>query len=354
MVKAKSKEDKSTTSIFVNELIKEFGEKIFNHKKEISAISTGSVSLDSSIGIGGIPRGMVTEISGPEGSGKTTIALNIARGLANQEKKTLYIDVENLLNKELLKAVLGEETKVENIITITPDSAEQAFMVAEKGIESKEFDLIVIDSVGAMASKKEKEKEFDEDTMMQVPRLVAKFIRRNAYSIRTKDVAVLVLNQVRDDVKNASKYKTYSTPGGHTLKHQAALRITLTKGSDLTRGEEKVGILTKFVIRKNKLAPPFRSFTLPIIFGQGIDYYADLIDFSKLLGVLQGSGAFYKFEGQTLGQGKAATRETLINSKETLDKIVEKVYNLVNKQSGISELLSDLEDGLESEDETEE
>lgn len=334
---------KKNQDSFIDNILKEFGEKVLNnHEKKIEAITTGCLSLDTSIGIGGIPKGMITELSGPEGSGKTTIALNTAKGVANSGKKVLYIDVENLLNTEILKAVLGEDVKTENIVILTPDSAEDAFTMAEFGLESGEFELVIIDTIGAMASKKEKENRFDKATMGQLPTLVSRFIKRNIYTIRTSNIAVLAVNQIRDNV--GSYVKSFKTPGGHLLGHEAAVRISLTKGDFLKRGAEVVGILTKFVVKKNKLAPPFRSFTIPIIFGQGIDYYSDLLDFAKLLGVVSVGGAYYKFEGENLGMGKAGARERLMEDKDTLDKIVEKVYNIVNKQSNIAELLNDIED----------
>lgn len=334
---------------FLDNILEKFGEEVLDgHMGTIEALSTGSLSLDTSIGIGGIPRGRITEIYGSEGTGKTTIALNTAKLLAETDGKTLYIDVENLLNTEILRSVLGEKAKVENIVILTPDSAEDAFMMAEAGIESKEFGLIVIDSIGAMSSKKEKEVAFDKDTMTHISRLVSKFIGRNIYSVRTSNVALLILNQVRDNI--GAYVKSFSTPGGHKLKHEASVRIALTKGEDLKRGNEIVGILTKFVIKKNKLAPPFRSFTIPIIFGEGVDYYSDLIDFAKLLGVIQGRGSYYQFEGTTLGQGKNATRETLVNSKETLAKVVEMCYNVVNNKSEVAQVLNDLEDDAEVEE----
>lgn len=328
---------------FLDDILDEFGEKVLEgYNEEVQAISTGCLSLDTSIGVGGIPRKMLTMIYGPEGSGKTTVALNTAKVLADNGGKTLYIEVENLLNKEILKAVLGEDAKLENIIILSPQSAEDAFVMAEKGLQAGEFDLIVIDSIGAMVSKKELEVEFEKDTMGQLPRLVAKFIKRNMYTIRTSNVAVLVLNQVRDNV--GSYVKGYKVPGGHQLMHESSVIVALTKGEHLTRGKEVVGILTKFVVKKNKLAPPFRSFTIPILFGQGIDYFSDLIDFAKLLGVIKGAGAYYKFGDETLGMGKAATREFLMNDKETLDRLTEKVYNIVNRQSNVAELLNDLEE----------
>src|SRR5258708_2155554 len=132
---------------FTDVILEKFGEKVLdNHTREIKAISTGSLSLDSAIGIGGIPRGMITELFGAEGSGKTTVALNTAKTIANADGKVLYIDSENLLNQSLLKAVLGDKAKIENITIITPDSAEDAFMIAEAGIDSGEFELVVIDS----------------------------------------------------------------------------------------------------------------------------------------------------------------------------------------------------------------
>ena len=247
-----------------------------------------------------------------------------------------------IFNTNILKAVLGDDVQAENIVFLTPDSAEDAFKMAERGIESGEFELIVIDSIGAMASEKEKEEDFDKQTMMVLPRLVGKFFKRNVYQIRTQNIALLVLNQVRDNV--GSYVKSYQSPGGHIMKHQTAVRIALTKGQELKHGSESVGILVKFVIKKNKLAPPMRSFTLPILFGEGIDFYSDLLDFSVLIGVIQRKGSHYKFGEEGLGIGKAKSRETLMNSKETLDRIVEAVYNVVNHQSNVEELLNELED----------
>lgn len=337
---------------FLDAILEKFGEDVLdNHTKTVSAISTGCVSLDTSIGVGGIPKGMFTQLYGPEGSGKTTVALNTAKQEANAGRKVLYIDVENLLNGEILKSVLGEDTKVENIHITTPDSAEMAFQIAEMGIESNEFSLVVIDSIGSMISKHEKEKEFEKDSVGQLPKLVGRFLKRNAYVIRTNDIAVLLVNQVRDNVGVFSKVKSYKAPGGHMLAHQSAVIIRLSRGQHLLKGEEKIGILVKFVIEKNKLSKPFRSFTIPLKFGQGIDYFDDLLEFAKLLGVVNMRGSYYYFEDMKLGQGKVGARETLINDKETLDKVVKVLYNLVNHEYSVVEVLNDIED--EQVDETE-
>jgi recombination protein RecA len=334
-----AKKDKT----FLDDILEQFGDTVLEgHDRKIEPISTGCLSLNTSIGVGGIPKGKITTMFGPEGSGKTTIALNTSKQVANAGNRVLYVDVENLLNKSLLKAVLGEDTNVDNIIIVTPDSAEDAFIIAEKGISSGEFELVVIDSIGSMASRKEKEVDFDKDTMGQLPRLVGRFIKRNVFTIRIENVAVLILNQVRDNV--GSYVKSYKMPGGHQLYHESSVIISLTKGDKITRGKEIVGILTKFTVLKNKLAPPLRSFTIPILFGQGIDYYSDLIDFTKLLGVITSSGPYYKFGDEALGKGRVEVRENLIADKELLDRIEEKVYNTVNYTTNISEILNDIDE----------
>jgi recombination protein RecA len=334
---------------FLDSILDKFGEQVLdNHTKTVQAISTGCVSLDTSIGVGGIPRGMFTQLYGPEGSGKTTVALNTAKQVVKDGGKVLYIDVENLLNTEILKSVLGKETNVEGIEILTPDSAEMAFLMAEMGIESGEFELIVIDSIGSMVSKQDKEKDFEKDSMGQLPKLVGRFLRRNIYEVRTKNISVLLLNQVRDNV--GAYIKSFHAPGGHQLSHQSAVIIRLSKGQHLMRGEEKIGINVKFVIEKNKLASPFRSFTIPLIFGQGIDYYDDLLEFGKLIGVLTMRGSYYYFDEEKLGQGKLQSRERLMQDKSTLDKIVERLYNIVNHENSIVDVLNDMEDELEGEE----
>ncbi len=333
--KAKSEQLRETTDTFLDAIVEKFGDNVLSNVRgdNVEAMTTGSLSLDASIGIGGIPKGRFTEIMGAEGSGKTTIALTISKYALERGERVLYIDTENMLSYGSIELMLGVQFPKEQFTLVQPETAEQAFMIAEKGISSNEFSLIVLDTIAALEPQEEKDKEFDEFTMASTSRMLAKFFRRDASEVKNHNVAFLLLNQVRDNLKNS--YAGYDSPGGHALKHWASVRISLSKGIDVKQGEEKIGINTKFVVRKNKLAAPFRSYELPIIFGKGVDYYTDAVSFCETLGVLKKNGAFYKFEGETLGQGRNATAEYLRNNPKTLDKIVKLLYNTLTKQSSV-------------------
>jgi recombination protein RecA len=162
-------------------------------------------------------------------------------------------------------------------------------------------------------------------------RMMTTFVQRNAYNLRYSDVAFVGINQVRDKLK--AYIPTFETPGGHAWKHILSVRIQLSKAEDITEGSEKVGIYTRFVIKKNKLAPPFRTSMTPIIFGKGIDTLRDVLDFSTMLGIVEKAGSFYRFEGENLGQGLIKSMEYLEGNKEVLDKIVKTCYNILNTQN---------------------
>lgn len=313
---------------FIETLIDRLGEElIVKDTEKVSIISTGSLSLDSSIGIGGIPRGRITEISGPEGSGKTTLALSIARIAVKSGLKVLYVDAENMINYETVFDLLGEELDREKFIILQPESAEQNMTACEIGIRSGEFGLIVLDSVGALSTEAEKKKDLTEPTVAGVSKLLSVWLRRNAVLIGRNKVAFLFINQVRDNI--GSYTHGYFTGGGHALKHFASVRISLTKGEEIKQGTESVGINVKFTVKKNKLAPPFRSFIIPLYFGKGIDSIRDMISFATMLGVLKKKGSYLVFENETLGQGVSKTADTLRNSPDLFAKIQEVCYNWI-------------------------
>ena len=291
---------------------------------KIKSIKTGSLSLDISTGVGGIPLGRFTEIYGSEGCGKTTLALSICDNAIKDGYKVLYIDPEMGVDFDFVRSVVKNFNK-DNFMLVKPKTLEQSLQFAEAGIDSDEYQVIILDSIGSMAPQKVFDDELTDQNVALLSRLMTIWVQRNAYSVRNKGVAFIGINQVRDKV--GSYFGTYETPGGHAWKHILSLKIQLSKISDIEQDGNKIGINTKFVIKKNKLSSPYRSYMFPIIFGKGVDTVRDIVDFATMLGVIDRSGAYYKYNGDTLGQGMNKTIEYLQSSQETLDKIVEECYN---------------------------
>jgi recombination protein RecA len=318
------------TDKFIEELIDEFGEGVHSSKTEkLEVIPTGSLSLDVSMGVGGIPRGRFTEIYGPDSAGKTTLALSIARSAIKQGLKVLFVDVENLTDYEAVEGLLGEKLPDDKLYIVHPETAEDAFVIAEKGIDSGEFELIIFDSVGALAPKKVKEDDFADANVAIVPRLLTKFLIRNHYSVRMKKIAFIFINQVRDTI--GAYVSMYSTPGGHAIKHLSSIIVAMNKGQEIKQGDETIGLNIKFVVKKNKLAAPFRGFTIPIIFGKGIDSLRDFVLFSEMLGALSRKGSYYVFEGDNIGQGVVKTMAHLSEHPDMLDRIRALTFSIINK-----------------------
>ncbi len=291
-------------------------------------ISTGSLSLDLALGTGGIPRGNFTEISGPESSGKTTVALAAVKSALDSGLKVLYVDVERAVDYGYIELLFGEFDK-SNLAILSPKTAEDAFMVIEQALEGNLFDMIILDSLGALSPQKELDDDLTDANVALLPRLLTKWLRRNSFTVKQNNVAFVFINQVRDKI--GSYMGGYATPGGHALKHFCTMQIKFTKGGKIQgkTSSDVIGILTKFTIIKNKLAAPFKSATIPIIFGEGVDYYRDVIEFATTIGVLRRAGAYYRLGEQTLGQGMKKSVEYLKENDETLDKIVEMCYNIV-------------------------
>lgn len=324
---AKVKEDDT----FLNRMVAKYGKDILANESLPEGISTGSISLDASIGVGGIPREKITEIYGPEGVAKTTICLETAKCAIKKGYKVLYIDVENMLDKTYAYKIIGSNTDL--LVVVQPDTAEDAFTMAEEGIDSGEFQLIIFDSVGALAPKKEKEDEFEDANVALVSRLMSKFLRRNEYRIKVNKIAFLFTNQVRANVGSYSQ--GYTTPGGHVLKHLDTVIIQLGKGAPIRRGDVQTGSMVTFTIKKNKLAPPFRSYTIPIIFGEGIDSMRDLLSFGETIGVLSKAGPYYKYKDTNLGRGVADVIQNLTQpeNEDLLSDIRNHILACVNLQA---------------------
>jgi recombination protein RecA len=204
---------------------------------------------------------------------------------------------------------------------------EQSLAIAEAGIKSKEFGLIILDSIGSLAPKKVKEDELTDANVALIASRLTVFVQRNGYAIQSSNVSFIGINQVRDKI--GSYFNEMHTPGGHAWKHILSLRIQLARASDIEQDGEKIGIMTRFVIKKNKLARPFRTYMIPIMFGKGIDSTRDLIEFATMLGVLDKSGPYVKYNGNTIGLGIAKTADAFISNPELMQEIISKCYESV-------------------------
>jgi recombination protein RecA len=325
----KIKDNKVSDTRSFSEVIEEtFGDNIIEVEDDhVEWIPSGSPSLDISIG-GGIPRGRFTEIYAPEGSGKTSLALSICKSAIELGNKVLYVDIEQGLDHDYIEAIAGEYDSTKFILA-QPETAEQATAICEMGIQSKEFAVIVLDSVAALSPKKERDADADDVQMALISKSLAKFLRRNAFSVRVNNIAFVFINQVRADFSNHSMFKTYATPGGYALKHFVSLRIQLGKNQFIKIGGDVKGFYSKYTIKKNKVGIPFRSFMFPFMLGKGIDKERDLLEIAELLAVVdKRSGAYYVFAGEELGHGLANACVYIKERPEIYDKIRELALNL--------------------------
>lgn len=316
-----------TEKTFLDQVLEDYGEEVLinEHAEGIPVVSTGSLAIDVSLGIGGVPCGRMTEIFGPESSGKTTMCLSIANQTLLKGEKVLYVDTENSLDYGYAEDVLGKDFDKDRMAIVQPLSAEDAFELTEKGINSG-FRTIIFDSIAALSPMKELEDEFTDAQVGLAPRLTGKFLRRNAHVIRKNEVAMVLTNQVRANI--GAYHGGFETPAGYALKHYTSVRIYITRGKEIVVDDMKIGNFVNFVIKKNKLSVPFRSATTNLIYGKGVDYYRDVIQFASLLGVIKSRGAYLAFEDTTIGLGLAKSSQALAENKELLDNIVNMCYNV--------------------------
>jgi recombination protein RecA len=304
--------------------------------QSIKAISTGALSLDICTGVGGIPIGRFTELFGVESSGKTTLALGVCKNAILVGGKVLYIDSENTLDYSYINSVVGDYDQ-SKLVMWQPNTMEQSLQLCEAGIQSNEFNLIVLDSIGSMAPKKVHDDELTDANVALLSRIMTTFVQRNASVLKRSNTAFLGINQVRDKI--GAYMATFTTPGGHAWKHNLSMRIQLSKADDITSNSEVIGINSKFVIKKNKMAAPFKSYTVPIMFGKGIDSMRDTVQFAEMLGVLEKRGPYYFFGGESIAKGLVNTGIYLSEHKDTLDKIRLMCYNVVNKVEEKKEII---------------
>ncbi|MFH1251321.1 MAG: recombinase RecA [bacterium] len=288
-----------------------------NMKVSIEVISTGCLSLDAAIGIGGIPRGSIIEIYGPESSGKTTLALHV---IAEAQKKggyAAFIDAEHALDP-LYAANLGVNTK--ELLISQPDNGEQALEITETLVRSNAIDVIVIDSVAALVPRAELEGEMGDSHMGLQARLMSQALRKLTGAVSKSHTSVVFINQIREKI-GVMFGNPETTTGGRALKFYTSLRLEIRRIGSLKEGSSNIGNRTKVKVVKNKLAPPFRETEFDIMYGTGISFEGDILDTAVEADVVQKSGSWYSFGDERIGQGRENAKQYLIENPETFSKI---------------------------------
>jgi recombination protein RecA len=318
---------------FQDKINKDFGEGTMMSLKDLplerESISTGSLGLDLALGIGGLPKGTVVEIYGPESSGKTTIAIHILAEAQKKGGKCLIIDAEHAFDKQYAEN-LGVNTN--ELLISQPDYGEQALEVAEKTISSGLVDVVVIDSVAALVPKGELEGEMGESKMGLQARMMSQALRKLTGTVYKNNVLCIFINQLRDKI-GVTFGNPETTTGGNALKFYASVRLdvrrSLADGNKVKDGELTIGNSTSVRVIKNKVAPPFKKATFDIIYGHGIDRYGEIVDIGSEWGIIHKSGSWYSYgiDKVKLGQGKQAVIALLKDNPEVALEIEEKIKN---------------------------
>ena len=298
-----------------------------NKHMNVDHISTGSLTLDIALGIGGLPRGRIVEIYGPESSGKTTLSLHcIAEGQKNNGN-VAFIDVEHALDPTYA-AALGVD--VDSLLVSQPDTGEDALEIAEALIRSGAIDVIVIDSVAALVPKAEIEAEMGDSHVGLHARLMSQALRKLAGAINKSNCVAIFINQLREKVGFVYGNPEVTT-GGRALKFYSSVRIDIRKQEVLKQNGEMIGAHTKAKVVKNKLAPPFREAEFDIMYGKGISRTGELLDLAVKADVVQKAGAWFSYDGKRLGQGRDNVKELLENDKDLSKEIEDKLMANIDK-----------------------
>lgn len=290
-------------------------------KLDIPAIPTGSVALDIALGVGGVPRGRVIEIFGPESSGKTTLTLSIIANAQAKGGTAAFIDAEHAFDPSYAK-MLG--VNLDNLLMSQPDTGEQALDIAETLVKSNALDVVVIDSVAALVPRAEIDGEMGQSHMGLQARLMSHALRKLSGSIAKSKTCVIFINQIRMKI-GVMFGNPETTPGGRALKFYASVRIDLRRIASLKKGEDAVGNRVRASVVKNKVAPPFRKAEFDIMFDEGISRSGSVLDMGETLGVLKKSGAWLIYGEEKLGQGKENARVYLKENPAVLAKIEKEI-----------------------------
>jgi len=288
--------------------------------KTVEAIPSGSLTLDIATGIGGIPRGRVTEIYGPESSGKTTLTLHLIAEAQKQGGRAVFIDAEHAFDPKYAKAI---GVNIDELIVSQPDYGEQALEIAETLIRSGAIDVVIIDSVAALVPKAELEGDIEDSNVGLHARLMSKAMRVLKGAVNKSNTALVLINQIREKV-GVMFGNPETTTGGRAIKFFADMRLEVRK-KDIKDSGEKVGSRVRVKVVKNKLAPPFKEAEFDVIYGEGISKEGEILDLGEELGIITKSGAWYSYNGSKIGQGREKAREFLKQNPEIKEEIELKI-----------------------------
>ena len=288
---------------------------------DIPSISTGSIGLDIALGIGGIPKGRVTEIYGPESSGKTTLTLQIIAQCQKEGGTCAFIDAEHALDPQYAEK-LG--VNVDELLLSQPDTGEQALEVADMLVKSKSVDLVIIDSVAALVPRAEIEGEMGDHHVGLQARLMSQALRKITGNIQRSGATVVFINQIRMKI-GVMFGSPETTTGGNALKFYSSVRLDIRRIGAVKEGDEVIGNETRVKVVKNKVSPPFKQAEFQIMYGMGINQEGEILDYGNKLGLVEKSGAFYKLDGETIGQGKTKASLFLKENAKVKNKLVKEI-----------------------------
>ena len=292
-----------------------------NQTMQVDSIPTGSMGLDMALGIGGVPRGRIVELYGPESSGKTTVALHIIAEAQKKGGEVAFVDVEHALDPTYAAAV---GVDVDNLLVSQPDSGEQALEIIEALVRSGAIDVVVLDSVAALTTKAEIDGNMGDSNVGQLARLMSQAMRKLTPLLSKTNCVAIFINQIREKI-GVMYGNPETTPGGRALKFYASVRIDVRKGEPIKNGSELIGSRTKIKVKKNKLAPPFKECEFDIIFGKGISRLGEVLDMAVELEVVKKSGAWFSYNGNKLGQGRDNAKKALEENPDIMKEIEAKI-----------------------------
>ncbi len=299
------------------------------HLQEV--ISTGSIGLDVALGIGGLPRGRVIEIYGPESSGKTTVAIHVIAEAQKKGGMCAFIDAEHAFDSSYAQK-LGVD--IDNLLISQPDYGEQALEIADRLILSGALDVVVIDSVAALVPKSELEGEMGDSKMGMQARLMSQALRKLTATISKTNTICIFINQLREKI-GVMFGNPETTTGGNALKFYSSVRLDIRRSSQIKDGDEAIGNRVKVKVVKNKVAPPFRSAEFDIIFGEGISKNGEIIDMGVELGIVQKSGSWFSYNSDKLGQGRDAVKQLLVDNPELATEIEAKIREKIKEMQAV-------------------